>query len=330
MYRKFLPAFWAATATLLAVLTITGCGALNEPQQAGGYYFDTLVTLTAYGKNADAALEEGLALCAQYEALFSFTREGSDIWKINHANGQPVQVHPDTAFLINTALHYAKLTDGLIDPTVTPLSMLWNFSGSPPGPVPDPEQIEALLPHVNYRYVHVQDNTVRLEDPDTQIDLGFLAKGYIADRLKELFLQHEIKCGLINLGGNVVAIGSKPGNRPFRTGIRKPFGARSETAEIVDLSDQSLVTSGSYERCFTQDNVLYHHILDPATGYPAQSDLYSVTILSSSSLEGDALSTACFLLGQKKGQEWIASLLDTEALFITKDQKIHKTDGFPD
>ncbi len=330
MSRKYVTALWTAAAILLAALFLTGCITAKEPQQVSGYYFNTLVTLTAYGKNADAVLEEGLALCAQYENLLSFTKEGSDIWKINHANGQPVQVHPDTAFLLNTALSYAEMTDGLIDPTVTPLSMLWNFSGNPPGPVPDSAQIQAVLPHVNYRYVHVRDCTVFLEDPDARIDLGFLAKGYIADRLKELFLEHKINHGLINLGGNVVAVGSKPGNRPFRTGIRKPFGTRGQTVAIVALSDKSLVTSGSYERCFIQDGILYHHILDPSTGYPAQTDLDSVTILSSSSMEGDALSTACFLLGQKKGQELIESLPDAEALFITKDQKIHKTGGFLD
>ncbi len=328
MYKKM--SFFLLTSLFyFLLLPQQGCAVSSEPVQQSGYYFDTVVTLTAYGKNAEAVLEEAFALCERYENLFSHTKEGSDIWRINHAQQSPVEVDPETAYLISCALECARRTDGLLDPTVTILSDLWNFTGDPPGPVPAQAQLNALLPHVGYEAVQLTGNTVTLTDPQAKISLGFLAKGYIADRIKECFLEQGMEYGLINLGGNVLAVGTKPDQSPYRAGIQKPFGIRSETVRIIELSDRSLVSSGSYERFFTENDVLYHHILDPGTGYPADTDLSGVTILSDSSLEGDALSTLCFLLGQKKGQELIESLPNIEALFILTDGAVVKTDAFP-
>lgn len=331
MKKKRFVSFLAVFLLSVLLLTIFAvCHTNADPVTKTGYYFNTIITLTGYGKDAEAVLEEGLALCEAYENMLSYTREDSDIWRLNHAGGQPVEVCSETACLLSQALFYAEMTDGLINPTVTPLSELWNFTGNPPGPVPNPSEIAAVLLHVDYRTVRIEGNTVRLEDPAASVDLGFLAKGYIADQLKALFLEKGLTCALINLGGNVLAVGNKPDGSPFRTGIQKPFGARGETVRIVDLSDRSLVSSGSYERYFESDGVIYHHILDPATGYPVETDLNGVTILSDSSLEGDALSTTCFLLGYEKGQELIESLPGVEALFLLKDGSIYQTDGFPE
>lgn len=329
--KKALSPFMAAAALLLlACFSFRACKSAANPVAKTGYYFNTIITLTGYGKNAEEVLDAGLALCQKYENMLSRTKENSDIWNINHACGQPVEVSPETAFLLAKAVEYAEMTDGLIDPTVTPLSILWNFTGDPPGPVPDQAQIEALLPHVGYRSIHMEGFTVWLEDPKAEVDLGFLAKGYIADQLKALFLEQGLSHALINLGGNVLAVGQKPDGTAYRTGIQKPFGARNETVQIVNLNDQSLVSSGSYERYFEEDGVLYHHILNPFTGYPVDSGLCSVTILSASSLEGDALSTTCFLLGYEEGQRLIEALPDIEALFVTADGSVRKTGGFPD
>lgn len=321
---------WSCILSLSLPWLLGGCLGSTEPVTKTGYYFNTIVTLTGYGKDADSILEEGLMLCSHYETLFSRTVEGSDIWNLNHAGGQPVDVHTETAYLLAQSVEYAKMTDGLIDPTVTPLSELWNFTGDPPGPVPQAPQIESLLAHVNYETIHINGSTVYLEDPDAHVDLGFIAKGYIADQLKKLFEERGLKNALINLGGNVLAVGSKPDGSAFYTGIQKPFGQRNETIKIISLTDKSLVSSGSYERYFEEDGILYHHILDPFTGYPVDTDLNGVTILSDSSMEGDALSTACFLYGQKKGQELIESLPGIEALFVTKDGSVYQTSGFPE
>lgn len=320
----------AFLSTICLCFSLTACQNNMEPVTKTAYYFNTIVTLTGYGRNAESVLEEGIALCAQYENMLSRTVEGSDIWNINHAEGAVVEVSQDTAYLLTQALEYAKMTDGLIDPTVTPLSELWNFTGDPPGPLPSQEELDALLPHVNYETVHIDGSTVWLEDPAAEVDLGFLAKGYIADRLKELFLERGLTNALINLGGNVLAVGQKPDGTAYRTGIQRPFGARNETIMVVELTDQSLVSSGSYERYFEENGVLYHHILNPLTGFPAETDLDGVTILSDVSMEGDALSTTCFLLGYEKGQELIESLPGIEALFVLKDGSVYKTGGFPD
>lgn len=320
----------AAFLVLCLCASLTACQGNMEPVIKTGYYFNTIVTLTGYGKNAEIVLEEGIALCAHYENMLSRTVEGSDIWKINHADGAATEVSQDTAYLLTKALEYARMTDGLIDPTVTPLSELWNFTGDPPGPVPKQEELETLLPHVDYETVHIDGTSVCLEDPESEVDLGFLAKGYIADRLKDLFLERGLTHALINLGGNVLAVGKKPDGTAFRTGIQRPFGSRNETVQIVNLADRSLVSSGSYERYFEEAGVLYHHILDPFTGCPVETDLDGVTILSDSSMEGDALSTTCFLLGYEKGKELIESLPGIEALFIMKDGSVYKTGGFPD
>ena len=232
LFKKFF-----APITLLLCFTLplslTGCSASSaQPFSKTGFYFDTVISLTCYGNDAQAVLNEAFELCGHYENLLSYTKEGSDIWNINHANGQPVTVDSETASLLQTALYWSEKTDGLIDPTITPISQLWNFSGDPAGPVPKQSQINALLPHVDYHNIRIDGNTVTLADPDAQLDLGFLAKGAIADRLKAFFLQKNITSALINLGGNVLAVGQKPDGTAFRTGIKKPF---SETNELVDI-----------------------------------------------------------------------------------------------
>ena len=329
-YRKKAGRFFAVLALcLLTVLLLLGSGGKNKPVSRSGFYFDTAVTLTGYGRDAGRVLEEGMALCQYYEDLLSRTREGSDIWNINHAGGQPVKVQKETASLIRQALDWAEQTDGLIDPTIAPLADLWNFTGSPAGPVPSDFAIQELLCHVDYTAVLVEGDTVRLKDPKAQLDLGFIAKGYIADRLKELFLREGLTSALIDLGGNILAVGSKPGTEGFSVGIRRPFKERYDTLMVLSLNDRSLVSSGTYERGFEEDGVWYHHILNPFTGRPADTRLTQVTILSDSSVRGDALSTACFLLGADRGTALIESLPDTEALFVFEDGSVLKTDGFP-
>ena len=198
--KRFVPIALLLCFTLS--LSLTGCSASSaQPFSKTGFYFDTVISLTCYGNDAEAVLNEAFELCGHYENLLSYTKEGSDIWNINHANGQPVTVDSETASLLQTALYWSEKTDGLIDPTITPISQLWNFSGDPAGPVPKQSQINALLPHVDYHNIRIDGNTVTLADPDAQLDLGFLAKGAIADRLKAFFLQKNITSALINLGG---------------------------------------------------------------------------------------------------------------------------------
>lgn len=162
------------------------------------------------------------------------------------------------------------------------------------------------------------------------INLGAIAKGYIADKMKEYLVEQGVKSAIIDLGGNVLCVGEKTDASPFRVGIRKPFADRSETAAIMEISDKSVVSSGVYERFFKKDGVLYHHILNPKTGYPYENNLISVTIISDESTDGDGLSTTCFALGLEKGMELVNSLSDVQAVFITDDYELHYSEDFQD
>lgn len=315
------------------LLLLVSCGTARQGAEATrtGIFFDTVIQVTIYHERAQELLDEAFRMAAAYEDLLSTKNEGSDIWNINHAQGEPVPVSSETVYLIQSALSFTELSGGKIDPTIAPLTELWDFSSehTESHHVPGDSQIRERLQHVDARAISISGSDVCLTDPDAAIDLGFIAKGYIADKIKEFLLEEGVESALINLGGNVLAVGSKPDSEPFKIGIQKPFSPRGTAAAAIPVSDQSLVSSGTYERCFEEDGVLYHHILDPDTGYPAVTDLDSVTILSDSSMAGDGLSTTCLMLGLSAARELMESLEGTEALFITKDGSLHYTSGFP-
>ncbi len=317
----------------LSTCFLSGCQAQQNtaPVSQTGFYFDTVITISIYDtvskEEKEAALTECFALAENYEKLFSPTIQGSDVWNINHSSGSPVTVSDDTVFLLEAALSYSALTDGQIDPTIQSVSTLWDFQDKENAVIPDSKAIADALTHVNYENIKVNGNTVTLKDAQASIGLGFIAKGYIADKMKEYLLSQNIKSAIINLGGNLLAVGSKPDSTPFQFGIQKPFDKQNTPITTLPVFDKSLVSSGVYERYFYENDVLYHHILDTATGYPVQNDLLGVTILSDSSMSGDALSTTCFVLGMEKGMALIESMEDTEAIFITKDYSLHYTSG---
>lgn len=313
----------------LALLCLTFCGcqsSQSSPISKSGVYLDTVITVTLYGTEEESILDHCLSLCESYEALFSRTMEGSDVYRMNHAGGQPTQVSPETARLIEKAISYSNISDGAFDCTIAPLSTLWDFKNNP-GRVPSQEEIEAARSLVDYRTIQASQTTVTLKNPSAAIDLGGIAKGYIADRLKDYLTSQGITSALINLGGNVLTIGSKPDGSPWNIGIQKPFDERNASIASLKVTDQSLVTSGTYERYFTVGGTVYHHLLDPATGYPADTGLSSVTILSDDSIDGDALSTSCFVLGIDKGMELIESLPGVEALFVTSEDELLYSSG---
>ena len=255
--------------------------------------------------------------------MFSTTNTDSELYKLNHANGQPFTVSSETANLIQEGIHYSELSGGAFDLTIEPVSALWDFKADKPT-VPSSDAIAHAVSHVDYTKIDIQDNTVTLEDPEAGIDLGAIAKGYIADQVKTYLKKQGIKHAIINLGGNVDVIGTKPDGSKYNIGIQKPFDESGEAITSVQLKDQTVVTSGIYERYFKKNGKLYHHILDPRTGYPCENNLYSVSIITDSSTKADALSTTCFLLGYEKGMELIQSMDGVEAIFITDDEKGHK------
>lgn len=325
------------TLTLLPLILLTGCNKEKEAYTKTDFCFDTVISLTVYetADNKDKAqqvLDEAVSLCHEYDDLLSRTKENSDIYRINHAKGEWTTVSDETAGLIYTALNYCDMTDGAIDISISPVKDLWKFGSDESSVlVPSDTQLKIALSHVDYTGIEISGNKVRLADPEGAIDLGFIAKGYVADQIKAYLLSQEIDLALINLGGNILTLGTRPDESPFKIGIQEPFakaGAYLTTVKACDGSDEyypSVVTSGIYERCFTLNNKLYHHILNPKTGYPVKTDLNSVTILTDSSTQADALSTTCLVLGLEEGKALIESLDGAEAIFITSDNEIVDT-----
>lgn len=312
-----------------SALLLTGCSGAKSSTQTDqdltytDMLFDTVIKIQILDP-ADESILDGLKkLCEKYDTMFSATNTDSELYKLNHANGQPFTVSSETANLIQEGIHYSELSGGAFDLTIEPVSALWDFKADKPT-VPSSDAIAQAVSHVDYTKVDIQDNTVTLEDPEAGIDLGAIAKGYIADQVKTYLKKQGIKHAIINLGGNVDVIGTKPDGSKYNIGIQKPFDESGEAITSVQLKDQTVVTSGIYERYFKKNEKLYHHILDPRTGYPCENNLYSVSIITDSSTKADALSTTCFLLGYEKGMELIQSMDGVEAIFITDDEKVHK------
>jgi len=303
--------------------------ASKEPISGTDMFFDTVVTITLYGEDKQNYIDECFDLARYYENLFSNTIPESDISRINEAKGDYVQVSPETIDLLNAGLEYGKISGGQFNISVGKLSDLWHFSEND-GDVPADEEIQSALQTIEPVPVSIADNTVALTNPDSKLDLGGIAKGYIADRMRDYLIEAGINSGIINLGGNVVVIGSKPDGSKYKIGIQKPFSDQNDVIAYVESDEVSVVTSGVYERYFYVDDTLYHHILNLATGYPANNGLSSVTIISRNSVDGDGLSTTCFLLGLEKGMELIENTPEIEAVFITEDNEIHTTSSVGD
>ncbi|MBQ6568799.1 MAG: FAD:protein FMN transferase [Clostridia bacterium] len=313
------------TAVLLCLAFLSmPCGCKKAvPVTKTQYMLNTVITLTVYNNKDAQTLDGAFELCRFYENMLSRTVEGSDVYKINNANGEATEVNEATARLIEKALYYGELSQGRFDITTAKLSELWGFSGENPD-VPDRQVIDNALEFVDYKKVLAEGNTVILPK-GYAIDLGGIAKGYIADRLAEYFTQNGVKNAIIDLGGNIYALGDKEGEG-YKIAIRSPFEGQA-TIGYVAGSNLTVVTSGAYERCFYKDGVRYHHILDVKTGMPAQSDLESVTIIASHSVDADALSTVCFLLGKEAGISLLEKTEGIEGVFVTSDGEIFCTEG---
>lgn len=321
--RNFFAAVLAAVLCLFA-----GCGAQPEPKkfERTTLYFDTVVTVSFYaGENGEELMQHCMDMCAQFERVFSRTDSGSELYAVNHRTENRVEVSKGIAELVTVGLDYYEKSGGKFDITIAPLSDLWDFK-SEDAAVPEMERIAQAAAKVDAGKVHVEGSTLIFDSPDTMIDLGALVKGYAADAIKKYLVGEGVTSGLINLGGNVLAIGSRPDGGKWNIGIQKPFGDYSETAAVVKVEDQTVVSSGIYERYFEQDGILYHHILDPDTGYPAKSDIEGVSIICDSSLTGDALSTTCLALGSEQAEELIRQTEGAEAVFILKNGEVRYTD----
>lgn len=318
----------------LGALMLCSCTPKEDyPVKQTEFLLNTVCTVAVYNsenneKAPDELIAEGFELVREYENKLSRTIEGSDVSKINNSEGTPIEVSDETIEILKASEYYSELSQGAFDITTAPLSIRWDFEGEDPH-VPPADEISELVKKVDYSKVKIDGNFVTLEPPVDAIDLGAIAKGFIADKLKEFLVENGVTSATISLGGNLYAIGENDlENRPFNIGIQNPKSSDGSIIGYVEISDKSLVTSGDYQRFFMENGKRYHHILDPKTGYPVDNNVSSVTIISDKSIDGDALSTTCFVLGIDKGLELINGISGIDAVFIDKNNNLYFSDGF--
>lgn len=292
------------------------------------FAMDTYMHLKAYGEHADIALGYASEQILSLEKFFSVTETNSDIWTINHAQGKSVSVSDDTISLLEKAVEIGEKSNGALDVTIYPLLTEWGFT-TDKQQVPNHEIIAEKLQLVDYKKISISGNTVQLPR-DMQLDFGALAKGYTSDCVTDILKKNGVKSALVNLGGNVHAVGSKPDGSLWKVGVQNPFSP-SEQVCILEIADKAVITSGNYERFFTDDNgEKYWHILDSSDGYPADNGLVSVTIIGDNGLLCDGLSTALFVLGTEKAIDYWKNSSDFEMVLITDDEKIYYSEGIAD
>ena len=332
-----------------ALLMLAGCSGTgatgSEPVMGDGYYLDTICSISIYrmkdaqgevkdaadmSEDAEAAINEAFDLCSELESKISRTRKDSDISRLNSAGGEWVDVSEETRELIQKGLDYSDLSGGRFDITVGGVTEQWDFH-APEGEakIPDEDALAEAVKHINYRYVEIEDGRVRLKDPETKLDLGGIAKGYIGDKMSELLESKGVVSAVVNLGGNVICIGGKTDQDDFVIGVETPFSDRTEIIGKINARDKTLVTSGVYERQIEVDGKRYHHILNTETGWPVDTDLDAVTLTADKgySADIDALSTICLILGADDGIKLIGKQDGMEGVFVLSDGSIRTTEG---
>ena len=312
---------------LCLILILAACGAEKEAEYSSIDFFamDTVMNVTAYG--APQELVDSFAgFASELENRLSTTVETSDISVLN-STGTAV-LSENTAFVLKNALKYCDLTEGALDITVYPVVKAWGFT-TDNYRVPDKKEICGLLEHVDHRLVSIAADNTASVPPGMQIDLGSVAKGYCSDCISQTLKEAGIKSALINLGGNVQTVGSKPDGSNWNIGIKQPQG--DGLIGTVSVSDAAVISSGGYERFFTDENgIVRWHIIDPASGYPADSGLVSATAVGGSGMYCDALSTALFVMGEEKAAEFWRQRGDFEMILVTDDGYLVISEGLSD
>ena len=320
MKKYFIPAM------LSALLFLTGCSAESSPEPVQGTFFamDTMMDFTIYGESG--LIDQSESLIASLESLVSVTDADSELYAINQTGSGTLTGKASS--LMEQALEICRRTDGALDLSIYPIVRAWGFTtGS--YQVPDEAEIQALLPLVDYRKIQYDAATGTVTLPEgMEIDLGSVAKGYAGQLAAQMLREHGVQSALLNLGGNVQTVGTKPDGSPWQIGIKDPQG--EDAMMVLSVEDQAVVTSGGYERYFEQDGQTYWHIMDPSTGHPADSGLISVTIVGDEGVVCDGLSTALFVMGLEKAADLWAQSGDFEAVFVTASGEVYITEGLRD
>ena len=323
---------------VLISLILVGCGPKEEevtlletPYDTNAFLMGTYVSLRIYDEGKEDILDLAVERISELADKITTNDPNSEMDQVNTAAGvEAVEVSADVFPLVEMADSYSKVTNGGFDYAIGPVTDMWRI-GFDDARVPEPEEIEAVLPLVDHTKVELDtdNHTIFLQESGMKIDLGAIAKGYIADEVKKLFIEKDVTTAIIDLGGNVVVMGDSPTREGggFNVGVQDPFDSRGAYIAALNLQNQSIVTSGVYERYIEQDGEIYHHLMNPETGYPFENELASVTIISDESIDGDALSTVAFGLGLEAGLEYVNNLDNIEAIFITKEKHVYTSSG---
>lgn len=308
---------------LILTLLLTGCQPAPAAHDRSFPAMDTFMHLTAYGAGAQEVLARAQEEILRLESLLNVTDEQSEVSALNHRCDDTISLSRDTADLLALSLALARETGGAFDPTIYPVVREWGFTtGS--YRVPAPEELESLLPLVGHGQILLDNAAVTL-NPGIMLDFGGIAKGWAGDRAVQMLKDAGISSAILRLGGSIQVIGTKPDGSLWNIGIQDP--ATGGTLATLAVSDLAVVTSGSYQRYFTTEGQTYHHIIDPATGRPADNGLTSVTIIAPSGARCDALSTALFVMGREQGTRFWREHRDFEAVFVGEDGSIAITAG---
>ncbi len=310
---------------LIVCLLLTGCSAKPIKQQF--FAMDTLMSITAYGPNAANAVNAAVVRVNELEGILSRTRETSDVARLNRE--QQTALHPDTFRVLSLAQQWQEKTHGAFDVTIAPVVAAWGFGGGEEHHVPSQAQLDELLARVDRHALVVEEASARLTRPGMEIDLGGIAKGYAAAQAEQVLRDQGVEHALLDLGRNITVIGSKPDGSAWRIAVQDPAHSTG-CVGILPLQDCSAVTSGGYQRYFEQNGEIYHHIIDPRTGYPARSGLRSATVVCPDSGLADLLSTAVFVLGEEQALELWRTESCFELILVTEDNRVVVTAGLRD
>ncbi len=305
---------------------ITDSAGANEKvkETKNVFAMNTYITLTAYGEKAGTALDEAEDRIKNLESLLSATDENSEIYAVNHSGGTPVRLSSDTERILSFALDMAQKTNGALEPTIYPVLTAWGFT-TESYQIPTREKINQLLQSVDFHRVQIKNHSLALPD-GMQLDLGAVAKGYTGDEIANLLKNSGVTSAIINLGGNVQTIGTRPDGSMWRVGLKAPDA--DGHIGILEVSDCAVITSGGYQKYFIgEDGKQYHHIIDPATGRPAESGLVFVTIIGKEGKLCDALSTALFVMGTEDAILYWKQYGDFEMILLTDKDEIYITEG---
>jgi thiamine biosynthesis lipoprotein len=328
--------------TVLLGFLLTACGnrasserkVILSPVKKTEFLLGTVISLQVYHEDTEEIIDQAFQMVKDLEARITVNQAGSEVDQVNDSSGiAPVKVSPEIFQLIQDGLLYSKESQGSFDITVGPLVNLWRI-GFDDARKPSQEEIDQTLPLVDYSKVEVNevDSTVYLPVKGMKLDLGGIAKGYIADKIWALFKENNISTAVIDLGGNIVVIGGSPARDgvAWNVGIQDPFQVRGTTIGAILEKDMSLVTSGIYERYLEVDGKTYHHILNPKTGYPYDNDIAGVSIIVNNSTRGDALSTTVFSLGLEAGLAYLNKESNVSGIIVTKENGVYLTDDIKD